>query len=141
MRIPSNEEAKLSELLNGFEAAKSIKSKSELLSKAKYHILNEMSSQDIENYFVLNKSNFECLFQIDVWTSDLDRTNGVTEFIEPYEILEHILNHFSSLDDILNKFDAQIEFLINQKRDEKAKQIFVKTISKLTSNLGINFYF
>ena len=134
--LPSTEQTKLIELLNSFETTKTNKSKSELLSKAKYHILNEMKPNDINAFFIQNKSNFEGLFHIDVWTSNLDETNGITNFIEPYEIIDHIFNIFNSLSDLLFQFYDQIVYLLHQTQDENVKHICVKLMLRFTNHFS-----
>lgn len=137
--MPSMENtSKLSELLGSFQQARTMRDKSELLSKAKRVILNEMSDDQIRSFFVDSTINFEALFQIDVWTDNLEEKNGMAEFTEPYDIVEHVFGQFDNLSDMLELFHDQLVFLLKQNKDEKVKHMFVKRLTKLTSK---NNYF
>jgi hypothetical protein len=138
--MPSVEQTKLIELLHSFDQAKTIKSRSELLGKAKQHILNDMTNEEVRGYFVESGSNFEQLFEIDVWTPSLDQTNGIVNFIEPYEIVDRVFNVFNSLDECLRQFNDQILFVLNQSKDEKVKHICVKQLYRLTERFGMYSY-
>lgn len=139
--MPSLEPNQLIDLFNDLENAKTVKEKSDLLSKAKYYLLNQMSNEQIKAFFVSNASNFENLYKLNIWTKNLEESNGIVDFLEPYDILEKILGSCDSLIEFVNVFNEQTVFLITQDTDEKSKHILVKHLSNLVQNLGINFLF
>lgn len=133
----SAEPNELVRIFNELESAKGLKSKSDLLGKAKHFILNRMSDDDIAKFFVQDANNFKNLFLLDVWTRKLDETNGIVEFTEPYDIIERILSLFKSIDDLVNDASTydKILYLFEQGKDEKVKHLLVKRLTELVSGL------
>lgn len=132
--MPSVNSSNLIDLFNQLETSKNTKTKSELLGKAKYLIFNTLSTEQIIEFFG-DKLNFESLFSLNIWTKNLDES-VVTEFLEPYDIIEKIFSCFTSLLHLLNEFKPQIFFLISQDKDEKVKHILVKYLLQLTKSLS-----
>jgi hypothetical protein len=108
----------------------------DLLYRAKLCVLNEMTKDQIFEFFVTEKSNFENLFLLNIWTSDLEKSNGVVDFTEPYEILEKLFGSFESLDSFVNLFNDQIKCLLEQNKDEKIKHMCAKHLIRLAKNSG-----
>jgi hypothetical protein len=106
------------------------------LYRAKLCVLNEMTRDQIFEFFVTEKSNFENLFLLNIWTSDLEKSNGIVDFTEPYEILEKLFGSFESLEGFVNLFSAQIKCLLEQNKDEKIKHICAKHLIRLAKNSG-----
>ena len=113
----------------------SYKQKSENLSLAKMVILNELTNDQIIDFFVDHKTNFENLFLLNIWTKSLETSGGSTEFLEPYDIIEKIFSCFNSLQNLLNKFQYQLLFLIIQEQDEKVKHISIQNLTRLVQLL------
>jgi hypothetical protein len=134
--MPSAEPDELVKLFDQVESAQTMKTKAEHLTKAKFHILNQMSNDEIFNFFVRNPKNFENFFQLDVWTKSLEENNGIVEFLEPYDIIEKILSIFKSLDEMIDSFCQELIFLFEQDKDEKVKHIAMKILIQLVANLG-----
>ena len=95
-----------------------------------------MTKEQLIEFFVSNKSNFENLFLLDIWTSDLEKNNGIVEFTEPYEIIEKLFNSFDTLDSFIKMFNDQINILLMQEKDEKIKHICVKNLIRLAKATG-----
>ena len=126
----------LIDLFTQIDSTQNIKTKSELLGKAKNVIFNSMSNEQLINFFTKeNSNNFESLFSLSIWTPKLEESR-IPEFIEPYEIIEKIFSCFDSLFTLFNEFKLQLLFLINQDKDEKVKHIFVKYLTQLTKSLS-----
>lgn len=136
--MPSTEinDNTLLEIFNSLQSASTVKSKSDLLYKAKLHVLNEMSDEHIIQFFVLNKTNFENLFLLDIWTSSLEDSNGIAEFNEPYDIIEKIFSCFDSLPNFVSQFYHHIIHLLEQNKDEKIKHLCVKHLIRLTKRFS-----
>ena len=108
----------------------------DLLYRAKLCVLNQMTKEQIFDFFVTDKNNFENLFLLNIWTSDLEKSNGIVDFTEPYEILEKLFGSFDSLDNFVNMFNTQIKCLLEQTKDEKIKHICVKNLIRLAKTTG-----
>lgn len=134
-KMPSVQPDELAKIFDELQHAKSTKSKSDLLSKAKHFILNRMSAEELRTYFVQGSTRkFEDLFLLDIWTKNLEKCNGIVEFTEPYDILEKILDLFGSVDEILDEaFYGKAVFLIEQDKDENVKHLFMKRMIQLAS--------
>ncbi len=108
----------------------------DLLYRAKLCVLNQMTKEQIFEFFVTDKNNFANLFLLNIWTSDLEKSNGIVDFTEPYEILEKLFASFDSLDNFVNLFQSQIKCLLEQTRDEKIKHICAKHLIRLAKTTG-----
>jgi hypothetical protein len=137
--MPSVESPVLIDLFLQLESSKNTKTKSELLGKAKYLIFNSMSNEQIIEFFA-DKLNFENLFSLNIWTRSLEETS-ITEFSEPYEIIERIFSCFTSMLELFSKFREKVFFLITQDQDEKVKHILLKHLIQLAKSLSILLLF
>lgn len=126
----------LEDLFDQVNSGNDEKSKLLALSKAKSFIMNKMSSEMIRESFINESANFESLFSLDIWKDKLE-DGAMINFIEPYEIVEKIFGNFVTLIDLISNFKEQIQFLINQNKDEKVKHICVSNMIKLTKSLKI----
>ena len=129
--LETSDQNKLIELFNSLQLTSSPKAKADLLYQAELYVVNEMTREQMIDFFVVNKSNFENLFQLNIWTSDLEKSNGNVDFTEPYEIVEKLFNSFESLDNFVKMFSEQIRYLLAQDKDEKIKHICVKHLNRL----------
>ena len=98
-----------------------------------------MSNEQIIEFFA-DKLNFENLFSLNIWTRSLEETS-ITEFSEPYEIIERIFACFTSMLELFSKFREKVFFLINQDQDEKVKHILLKHLIQLAKSLSILLLF
>ena len=112
----------------------------DLLYQAKLCVVNEMSKQQIIDFFVVEKTNFENLFLLNIWTKSLEETNGIVDFTEPYEIIEKLFSSFDSLDTFINMFESQIKYLLEQMKDEKIKHICVKHLIRLAKATSLYYF-
>ena len=131
------------ELVENFVSLEKAKTKSDKLDsllKAKQHILNVMSKEQIFSFFVNEPANFENMYMLEIWTKSLDgddHNGGIVEFVEPYDIIEKIFASFDNLNQLIDLFHKQIIFLLHQNKDEKSKHICVKHMIRLSKNLGL----
>jgi hypothetical protein len=140
--MPSIEDvsSKLIELFTQVETASDFKTKSMTLANAKMFIFNEMNHENLMDFFVKISTNFEQLFMLNVWSKSLSDKASV-EFFEPYEIIDKIFSLFGSLIELTDLFKIQLIFLINQMQDEQVKHLCIKTLVKLTKQLGNAFIY
>ena len=132
--MPSIDSTPLTGLFEEIDTTSDEKTKSSALGKAKYFILNEMTSEAIKEVFAKDKLNFESLFALKIWKSKLQE--AIVDYMEPYEIMEKIFGSFATLVEYIDEFYGQILFTINQNEDEKVKHICVRTMIKLTKALS-----
>lgn len=128
----------LVETFVSLEKAKTKSDKLDSLLKAKQHILNVMSKEQIFSFFVNEPANFENMYMLEIWTKSLDgddHNGGIVEFVEPYDIIEKIFASFDNLNQLIDLFHKQIIFLLHQNKDEKSKHICVKHMIRLSKNL------
>ncbi|RNA15472.1 26S proteasome non-ATPase regulatory subunit 5 [Brachionus plicatilis] len=138
------ESAKLVELFDSIISASSFKQKSEILSHAKHFIFNQMTNEEIREFFVKNAINFQTLFSLDIWTKNLEDSGGIVDYPEAYDIIERIFHTFKSLNDLVNSFYDQVVFILTQNVDEKVKHVCVKCFLEFTkqldsTNIGTDF--
>ena len=123
----------LIKIFDDLQTCKSEKSKLDGLTKAKSHILNHMTDEDIYSFFVSDSNHFSNLFLLDVWTKSLEESNGIVDFLEPYDIIERILAIFKSIDSFTGPmFYDKIVHLMTQQKDERVKHMLVKRLIELT---------
>lgn len=134
--MPSVESNALVTLFNELNDSKTSKSKSLLLSKAKEHVMNRMTDDELFSFFLIDSTNLADFLQhAQVWTPDLDACNGIVEYLEPYDIIERVFQLAKSLESFITPpfFDKSI-FLLEQSHDEKVKHLLVKRLIQLISS-------
>jgi hypothetical protein len=131
----------LIELFSNISDAKTIKLKSDLLSKAKYVFFNELTDEEISKFFCENPLHYQNLFVLDIWSGSLDEKRGVVEFFEPYDIIERILASFPNLSRLLDLFFEQLIFTFDQNKDEKVKHICMQFLIRLLDSIGLYSFF
>ena len=134
--MSSEEKSKLVEAFESLLEATSFKQKSDVLSQAKYFIFNQMKDDEIREFFVSNPSNFENLFNLDIWVRNLEESGGIVDYPEAYDIIQKIFHTFKSLNDLAKSFYDQIVFILTQKVDEKVKHLCVDCFIEFTRQLG-----
>lgn len=137
--MPSAECSALVNLFEELHGSQSSKAKSILLSKAKEHVLNRITEDELYSFFVNDSSthNFANFFELDVWTRDLDACNGIVEFLEPYDIIERILALVKSIESVLTEpfyTNIAVFLLDKQNKDEQVKHMFLKRLIQLASS-------
>lgn len=135
MKMPSAETSELVKLFDDVQCAKTFKTKSELLSKAKHFVFNRMSNDDLRRFFVTDgdKAAFRNLFALDVWTANLDEKNGIVDFTEPYDIVERVFGLFASVEQLIDEFYLNALYVFEQESDEKVKHLFVKRLIEIVN--------
>jgi hypothetical protein len=131
----------LIELFSNISDAKTIKLKSELLSKAKYVFYNELTDEEIATFFCQNPLHYQNLFVLDIWSGTVEEKRGIVEFFEPYDIIERILASFPNLTRLLDLFLEQLIFTFDQNKDEKVKHICMQFLIRLFGSLGLYTFF
>lgn len=134
--MPTQEPGELINYFISLADGGTVKAKSEVLAKAKQFIFNKMSDEELMMFFVRNEQNFHNFMLLDIWTKSLDDSNGIVEFLEPYDIIEKIFSLFKTLPAFLDSFYPNLNFLLSQNKDEKVKHMIVKHLIAIINTTG-----
>lgn len=135
--VESNTASALVSIFDELRGAKSVQAKSNALSRAKEHVLNRMSADELRAFFLHDSSGHltDLFEQLNVWTRDLDACNGIVEFLEPYDIVERILDLVETFELAFKdvRVYEKLVYMSEQTRDEKVKHELVKRLTQLVS--------